>query len=369
MDKGLAAANKPAGRESGMEILRIISIMLIVFHHFGVHGGFNFDAPGTMRFIVLALSLGGKIGVNIFVMISGYFLINSKFRVKKLLMFVFQVFFWSVTIFIFLCSFNLMKPDLRNVLNSFFPLTFNSYWFATTYAILYILSPFLNSFVKGISQKEHFRLLVILFVLWCVLASFTNKQLGLCDLGWFIFLYLTAAYIRLYPGIWCSRKYLNLLLGLASVGVLVLLVYIYDRFNFQPSLFFADRGTLAFWNLLLQNYLPVFTASLFIFITFTNIKIGCIKAINVVASATFGVYLIHDNQYLSPVLWQTWAKTQNYANTNVIVPYAIVTVLIIYAVCTVLDLMRQYLVEKPVFILYDRIYDKITAKKRTKQKG
>lgn len=91
-------------------------------------------------------------------------------------------------------------------------------------------------------------------------------------------------------------------------------------------------------------------------------KIGNIKLINVIASATFGVYLIHDNSLVRSVLWEQILKTQNFATSKWIVFYAFAVVAGIYICCTALDLLRQYLLEKPVFKLYNIIEMKVKDK-------
>jgi len=91
-------SSKKAPRQSNLELLRIISMLLILMHHYSVHGGFNLsNVPLTFNvFLVQLLSLGGKIGVNIFMLITGYFMVNSKFNFKKLLRLGLQVLFYSV---------------------------------------------------------------------------------------------------------------------------------------------------------------------------------------------------------------------------------------------------------------------------------
>ena len=73
-------------RNSNIEILRILSMLFIIAHHYAVHG-FDLSAGSfTVNEVTLQiLSLGGKIGVNVFVFITGYFMINSRFDAKKLL--------------------------------------------------------------------------------------------------------------------------------------------------------------------------------------------------------------------------------------------------------------------------------------------
>ena len=66
-------------RNSNLEILRIICMILIVAHHYVVHGGFIFGYDVTVNRIFLEfLSFGGKLGVNCYVLITGYFLSGIK---------------------------------------------------------------------------------------------------------------------------------------------------------------------------------------------------------------------------------------------------------------------------------------------------
>lgn len=67
-------------RNSNIELLRIISMFLIVVHHMSVHGftsagRWNLQSfPSLNQFLVQFMVIGGKIGVDIFVVITGYYL-------------------------------------------------------------------------------------------------------------------------------------------------------------------------------------------------------------------------------------------------------------------------------------------------------
>ena len=67
-------------RNSSFELLRIIAMIMIIFHHLEVYGGFKFDPSNVTipRLWCDFIVKGGKIGVNIFVLISGYFLIDNE---------------------------------------------------------------------------------------------------------------------------------------------------------------------------------------------------------------------------------------------------------------------------------------------------
>lgn len=80
---------KKKQRNSNLELLRIISMFLIVLGHFAwqTNWSVNNDTSLIRLGAIHCLWIGGKLGVNLFILISGYFLINSKFKLKSFLMF------------------------------------------------------------------------------------------------------------------------------------------------------------------------------------------------------------------------------------------------------------------------------------------
>lgn len=74
---------KKRHRESNFELLRIIAMFLIVLHHAIYHGvlavnNTKYPLNSSISFI---LGMGGRIGVFLFVLISGYFLMLD-YRMK-----------------------------------------------------------------------------------------------------------------------------------------------------------------------------------------------------------------------------------------------------------------------------------------------
>lgn len=63
-------------RESNIELLRIVSMALIVLYHIMFHGvlqGETEVSGNPDQLIALFMAVGGKTGVGIFVLISGFF--------------------------------------------------------------------------------------------------------------------------------------------------------------------------------------------------------------------------------------------------------------------------------------------------------
>lgn len=70
-------------RKSNFEILRILAMVLIISYHFVFHSNYNYGAINAHDFILRTFWLFGEIGVNLFMLISGYFMVHSKFSLKK----------------------------------------------------------------------------------------------------------------------------------------------------------------------------------------------------------------------------------------------------------------------------------------------
>ena len=82
------------------------------------------------------------------------------------------------------------------------------------------------------------------------------------------------------------------------------------------------------------------------------------KWINLAATATFGVYLIHDNPFMRELLWFKVFENAKYQNSLWLIPYSIAVSLAVYLGGTLIDLARQYAIEKPMMKLVTPILDK-----------
>jgi len=90
-------------RKSNIELLRIVSMFMILTHHYVVNSGImeGFGAGSTsINYIFLALfGMWGKTGINIFIMISGYFMCRSKLTVKRYCKVLFEYLFYLFVIY------------------------------------------------------------------------------------------------------------------------------------------------------------------------------------------------------------------------------------------------------------------------------
>ena len=85
------------------------------------------------------------------------------------------------------------------------------------------------------------------------------------------------------------------------------------------------------------------------------------------ASATFGVLLIHANSdAMRGWLWGTTLQNTKAFQQSWWLAHALLSVLVVYVVCTGIDLLRICLVERPFFRWYDLRRERFESSARRK---
>lgn len=352
-------------RNSSIELLRIISMIMIVSGHFATHGGFSFDIKSLSvpRLWWGFIEMGGNLGVNVFVLISGYFLVASNgktFNLNRILKFWGQVFVYSITIYFIFGVIGIQEIGLISIINTLFPITFSSWWFASTYFVLYLLHPFINMFLQKLDKKAYQALIAMQLLLWCVIPTFTTSYYQSNSLLWFITLYCVAGYVRIF-GLnprFTAKSYLGFWLLTSTLRYLSCICLMIIGIKIP----FAGEYCIYFYN---PQSILTFLSALSLFMVFEKCNIGYIKWINIIASATFGVYLIHDSNIIRPLLWQELFKNAQYQDSMLLIPYSIIVVAIVYLICTLIDLLRQQIIEKPFMKLINH-YSKTEIKSKEK---
>lgn len=121
-------------------------MIFIVAGHSVLHGGV--EMPLTVNGIfALVMTQGSRIGVNIFVLLSGYFSATKVIYIDKIKKIYIQVWTYSIMIAVVLFAFG--KISLKSVIMSALPISTSQYWFATCYVILLLISPALQIFIHN----------------------------------------------------------------------------------------------------------------------------------------------------------------------------------------------------------------------------
>ena len=340
-------------RKSNIELLRIVSILMIISFHCAYKSGFQFETGfNANKLIVKSLWMLGELGVNLFMLISGYFMVNGRFKPKKMIRLLVQAqfYYWLTLLLgskVGVCS---LPQGKREIFLSFFPVTLDrSGWFLTVYILIYLFSPYLNLLIRTMDEKTYRRFLLTSLTLFCVLPTFfgfffntTEALLYYNRFIWLMIIYFLGAYIYIYDenkekkNFFAKRN--SVRLTVASTCVIILSILVIDHF----SSFFAVLGTTEsayFWQ---PNTIPMLGLSIGVFGLFLRTKIPCNSVINAAASTTLGIYLLHDG-LLQGWLWHSIFRCAEFQNSNDLILHILAATVIVFLVGMTIDLLRQQL--------------------------
>jgi surface polysaccharide O-acyltransferase-like enzyme len=291
-------------------------MLFIVAHHFGVHSAFEGEYSFFNDFIILIFSAYGKLAVNVFVLITGYFLVESKFKFKRVINVVALTIFYSVAIYSILAIYGKVDFSFGSFVRCFFPIYDNAYWFVTCFVALSLLSPFINKLLHALTQGQHI-LFIILLILMQGYIAFTSSYFHFSETAWFITLYVISGYIRRYPNKIFNSK---LIMGICST-VFGLTVMLWEYAVSMRDLF-------------------CLCASISLFCLFKNLAIKSSRFINLIGKTTFGIYLIHDNRLLRPILWNRILLCPQHVHFDHFWIFAIACTLLVFVLCIIIELLR-----------------------------
>lgn len=191
-------------RNSAIELLRILCILMIVFMHLV---GIWWDYCNNIldkEFVILVNS-SCNCAVTIFMLISGYY--GIRFDLKKIVQFEIMVLFYSI-LFIAIQHSLIGGVAMKEMVSSVFPLLTSKYWFYTAYVIIFFVSPYIHQLVNLLSKKQ-FKILIGILLFFYVLSP-TVIQLGVVnDSGKGVYnmflVYLIGQYIGSYGMSWLDR--------------------------------------------------------------------------------------------------------------------------------------------------------------------
>ncbi len=179
-------------------------MLLIVACHFIIHFNWNthhydlmlIQEPGWTNALKFLIVQYGQVGVSIFFIISGYFLVDKTFKRRRIFKTWFQMFCYSSGFFITLLIIGVfykyptvIQPLMqgselfRTIAASFFPFFYGSYWFISAYILMLLCAPFINSLCQSLSKRANLSLLVLFSFkhpdphLW---TSFQLEQFDIC---------------------------------------------------------------------------------------------------------------------------------------------------------------------------------------------
>lgn len=284
-------------RNYGIELLRIISMFMIVILHILNKGGILSNVnPLSLKYnVAWLLDILCVIAVNCYALISGWGGFAATYKYEKIIYLWIKVLFYTIGI-TFL--FQIFFPDLvsvRDWIEAFTPIMSKEYWYVTAYVGLYFFVPILNVAIEKISQKEYKKLLIIMFLFFSVLQTLFRKDTFNLEFGyttwWLAFLYLLGAYVGKYKILENIKRIYFLLLYILCCTITWLFKILFEYATWMYI------GEMIGGGIFVEYISPtIVVASLGLFLFFERLEIKWKKLLNIIrwsSPLAFGVYLIH----------------------------------------------------------------------------
>lgn len=354
---GGGISKKP--RSSNLELYRIISMLVIVAHHYVVNSGVTAsmaECPLSANSIYLYLfGMWGKVGINCFLLITGYFMCTSNITFRKWL----KLYLWIITYGVIINAIFLLtgRRELDwTLLYIFFPFrNVHTDSFTSTFMVWWLFIPLLNILVNNCTKKQHQYLLLMTLVVFSI-YPFVPKLLNIDSnpICWFSTIYFVASYLRKYPEMIPhsnSAKFWGVMsiitIGLSMLSV-VSILYLGDYLGME----------LPQYYMVIDSDKPLaLLVAVSTFMFFKNLNIPYSKFINIAGGASFGVLLIHaGSNAMRQWLWKDTVDCIGSYDMPFwqLIIYSNLVVLAIYAICATIDYIRLKTIEEPIFRLIDK---------------
>ncbi len=350
-------------RDSNIELYRIISMFLIIAHHYVVNSGLTtenyiFSNPTSAKSLFLLVwGAFGKIGINCFVLITGYFMCTSKISVKKFAKLFLELMFYKYVINTIFWVTGYATFTLKGFVKVLLPFTVVAQNFTGTFLLFFLCIPFLNILIHNLTERQHVRLIGLMIIIYVLFGTVPFLSVDMNYVSWYMVLFFTASYIRLYPkSLFENTKFW----GIAS-AVCVLLCCV----SVVVCAFLSHRlgRNLAYIFVTDSNTLLAFLTGISSFMFFKNLKLKPSRLINTVSATTFGILLIHANgDTMRQWLWQDVLKNVEVFGTNWVWLHAVLSAVVIFVICFLIDYLRIRFVEKPFFVFWDKHFEKLALK-------
>jgi len=321
----------PKIRQSNFELLRILSMIAVLYGHgvglvLGLPSAGEIEHQPFTSLFQIILSTTFTCGVNVFILISGWFGIHaSRQGIYK---FLFHIFFLLWAIYLLFIIVGKTSLNIEGIKISM-GLT-DGYWFIMGYLGLYILSPILNTFVENASKKQFQTLLISFYVFQCFYSWLTNYVNYFAGYSIILFcgLYLTARYFKLYPIhlLECHPE------KISSITILLIsIIVLFSLKHFGNAL-----------HMLRYDSPLIILVSLCLLLLFKR-KNFQNKFINWLAASCFSVYIIHFN----PFVFTYFTHYSHLLNDNfngflytISIAFFLV---VVYFVCVFIDQIRIFI--------------------------
>lgn len=329
----------------GIDLLRCMAMLMIVIIHL-------YNQGGALRAISAKNGLSWVYGLNyafeliclgavqLYGMISGYVMLDSKFKLSRLLSLWLQV----LVIGLAICAVGkLLRPEriTKEIwIYTVLPISQREYWYFSCYTGVFLLSPLLNRGIRAMTDRQAILFMHGCFALFSVISTLGYAYRGdaFSVVGGYSVLWLTVMYV-----FGAVIKKTGFLLNIKSWILLCVMAICFSlcllwKFVISHGFFKQFEGLIVKYN---NPIMLVFDVCLFVLISRLEIRNRVVqRLLKTVAPLTFSVYLIH----VHPAVFR-WLKNKAAFIADcsqwLSLPLIIGIALAVFLICILADYVRQ----------------------------
>ena len=338
-------------RNANLEILRILSVLSIVGAHYASFGFFAEELNFSQNKIFVDLvSVWGHMGTYLLTMVTGYFMVGAKLRMKKIFSVMGSVWFYTIGFFLLFTLSGLIPADRAAIKISFFPLLSMHYWYISYYLLLMLLLPAFNCLLRAMDRKTHAALCLLFFVCCLILPKYLHISFVNGPMPMYFTLYIFGSYIRLYARQDKAVAKRSLILALVWLLLCALTLIGIDVIGQRTGNAALLENSIEFMG---YTSPVALVGAVLLMVAYCCREPRENRFVAGVGGLTIGVYLFHCNQLFSSMVWQKVFHTAEYTYSPLLPLHAVAVILCLFAAGCVVEWLRQ----KTVARLWDRLID------------
>ena len=327
-------------RNHGIDLLRIVSMFMVVMLHVLGQGGIlaravNLTWNGEIWWSIEILCY---CAVNVYALISGYVGLKSRHKYSNLINLCIQLTFYAVIIgsteaIVLACKGE--EILFEEIIFHFFP-SIRSMWYFQAYFCLFFFMPLLNAIIENVPRKILCACGWLVLIVFCCSGIWSSHVAHLgsgYSVLWLSILYAVGAYMNKYD----TLKNISI-----SYSLLGYFMCIFATVLSRSIIGTYDSSRI---NLFVSYISPTIVMSaVFLLSAFSKMKFGkkSTVAISYISPLSFGVYLIHCHPYIFNMIRGHFAwiadKPMYYA-LFIVVGVAMA----IFVGCLIIEMLRYWL--------------------------
>lgn len=326
----LPPLSQKSERNMGVELFRIVSMLLVILLHVMGHGGVRAYSEHLSDNYQVAwfLETIGYCSVNCYAIISGFANVKTKFKFRRF------IHLWLETVVLILGITAVAHFFIPSVqvekdwwLSAIFPLARRELWYLCAYFFMFPLIPLLNKGLLSLSRKQH-----IAIILWLQVPTIFKLIVHKDNYGlgggystiWLICLYVIGAYFRIYG----APKWAKWPVTLSAFFFSAFIAWykmIYAEKQFEKGLLEESATLYQYRDDLISYVSPcmvIMSVALLLFFMQIKIKGKPIKVIVAnLAKATWGIFVLHvcSAGWYWDELWHSFREFADYPTWKMLI--------------------------------------------------